>query len=286
MGNLFYPLFMRIVFRAGNTFAVFLFLATAASANTIPCPAAGSAIPVAGLPPGSGCAEIDKSFSNFIDTVLVGSKGGGASFAFSASGMAPLGDTMFPVSTQLSVLGAQELTPSYQESVNYNVVSNTGGSYSGGSYPTPSTPGATWAISGLTFTPSMSVNGNGQSATALEEFCLNAADVSGCPAADSGEISVSFSKGGSTTTCASTYCVSANGNVVNFPTPVTQIAIGFDVRVGGAETLGVTLNNFGTDFSGVAVSESVPELPEPSTFLMAGVGLVCLVWYVRRRRLT
>jgi hypothetical protein len=110
--------------------------------------------------------------------------------------------------------------------------------------------------------------------------------VSGCPSADSGEISVVFSKGGSTTTCIGTYCASANGNVVNFPTPATQIAIGFNVNVGGAETLGVTLNNFGTDFSGVAVSPSAPELPEPSTFLMAGVGLACLVYYVRRRRLT
>ena len=137
MGILSYPLFRRIVFRAGNKFAVFLFLATAAFASTIPCPSIGSGIPVAGLPPGSGCAEIDKSFSNFIDTVLVGSTGGGAAFGFSASGMAPLGDTMFPVSAQLSVLGVQELTPSYQESVNYNVVSNTGGSYNGGSYPTP-----------------------------------------------------------------------------------------------------------------------------------------------------
>ena len=97
----------------------------------------------------------------------------------------------------------------------------------------------------------------------------------------------SSSKGGSTiTTCFGIYCASANGNVVNFPTPVTQIAIGFDVVSAEQTTLGVTLNNFGTDFSGVAVSESVPELPEPSTFLMAGVGLACLVWYVRRRRLT
>jgi hypothetical protein len=281
-----YPLFMRIVFRAGYTLAVFLFLAAAAFANTIACPAIGSGIPVAGLPPGSGCAEIDKSFSNFIDTVLAGSKGGGAEFAFSASGMAPIGDTILPVTDQLSVLGLQELTPSYQETVNYNVVSNTGGSYNGGSYPTPATPGATWAISSLTFTPSISVNGNGQTGTAFEEFCLNAGSTSGCPSADSGEITVVFSKTGPSTTCIGSYCASANGNVVNFPTPVTQIAIGFGVIVGGAETQGVTLNNFDTDFSGVAVSESAPELPEPSTFLMASVGLACLVWNVRRRRLT
>jgi hypothetical protein len=79
--------------------------------------------------PGSGIAEIDKSFSNFSDNVLIGSSG--AAFGFSASGMAPLGDTMLPVTDQLSVLRTQELTPSYQEAVNYNVVSNTGGSYSG-----------------------------------------------------------------------------------------------------------------------------------------------------------
>jgi hypothetical protein len=155
-----------------------------------------------------------------------------------------------------------------------------------GSYPTPTTPGATWAISSLTFTPSISVTGNGQSATAFEEFCLNAADVSGCPLADSGEISVKFSKEGSSITCIGIYCTSADGSVAKFPTPVTQIAIGFGVVVGGASTLGVTLNNFVTEFSGAAVSPSVPELPEPSTFLIAGVGLACLVWYVRRRRLT
>ena len=145
----YYPLFMRIVFRAGSTFVVFLLLAPAAFAISVtPCPSIGSGIPVATIPPGVGCAEIDKSFSGFIDTVLVGSLGGGAAFGFSASGMAPIGNTMFPVTSQLSVLGAQALTPSYQEAVNYNVVSNTGGSYTGGSYPVPATPGATWAISG------------------------------------------------------------------------------------------------------------------------------------------
>ena len=110
--------------------------------------------------------------------------------------------------------------------------------------------------------------------------------MSGCPLADSGEISVKFSKEGSSITCIGIYCTSADGSVAKFPTPVTQIAIGFGVVVGGASTLGVTLNNFVTEFSGAAVSPSVPELPEPSTFLIAGVGLACLVWYVRRRRLT
>ncbi|MGA7408918.1 MAG: hypothetical protein WBW33_00440 [Bryobacteraceae bacterium] len=279
----YYPFFMRIVLRAGNTLAVFLLLATAAFANTIACPSIGSGIPVATIPPGTGCAEIDKSFSGFIDTVLVGSLGGGAAFGFSASGMAPLGDTMFPVTTQLSVLGTQALTPSYQEAVNYNVVSNTGGSYTGGSYPTPATPGATWAISGVTFIPDISVNGNGQSANAFEEFCLNAATAAGCPLAEDGEIEVQFFHGGSSiTSCFGIYCASANGNVLNFPTPVTQIAVGFDVVVGGATTTGVTLNNFETDFSGVAVSASAPEVPEPSTFLTVVVGLGCLVWCVRR----
>ena len=264
-----------------RTLAVFLFLTTAAFASTIACPSVGSGgIPVVGF--SGGCAAIDKSFSNFTDTALVGSLGAGATFAFSASGMAPLGDTMLPVSTQLSVLGVQQLTPSYQEAVNYDVVSNTGGSYTGGSYPTPATPGATWAISGLTFIPNISVTGNGQTATAFEEFCLNAASTSGCPSADFGEISVVFSKGGSSTTCIGTYCASANGSVVNFPTPVTQIAMGFQVNVGTADTLGVTLHNFDTDFSGVAVSPSVPQLPEPSTFLMLVVGLACLVRCVRR----
>ena len=190
---------------------------------------------------------------------------------------------MFPVTAALNVLGAQQFTPSYQEAVAYTVVSNTGGSYHGGSYPTPATPGATWAISGLTFTPNISVNGNGQSATAFEQFCLNAASVTGCPSADAGEIEVSFFNGGSSITCSGIYCVSGNGSVANFPTPVTQIAIDFNVNVNGADTLGVTLHNFDTVFSGVAVS---PPVPEPSTLLMAGVGLACLVWHVRRRRLT
>jgi hypothetical protein len=174
--------------------------------------------------PGSGIAEIDKSFSNFSDNVLIGSSG--AAFGFSASGMAPLGDTMFPVTAPLSTLGAQQFTPSYEEAVNCNVVSNTGGSYDGGSYPTPATPGATWAISGLTFTPSISVTGNGQTATAFEDFCLNAGAVIGCPFADSGEISVAFFDGGASINCLGIYCASANGRVANFPIPVTQIAIG------------------------------------------------------------
>ncbi len=184
---------MRIVFRAANTFTAFLFLAKAAFAVTISCPSIGSGVPVTAFTPGSGCAEVDKSFSGFIDTVLVGSLGGGAEFGFSAAGTAPVGDNMFPVTAELNVIGAQTLTPSYQETVAYTVVSNTGGSYLGGSYPTPATPGATWAISGLTFLPNIVINGNGQTAIATEQFCLNAAFVTGCPSAScSGEIAVSF----------------------------------------------------------------------------------------------
>ncbi len=145
---------------------------------------------------------------------------------------------MSPVTAELSVLGVQQLTPSYQESVTYNVASNTGGSYSGGSYPTPATPGATWAISGLNFMPSISVNGNGQNASASEAFCLNASTVIDCPSLDSGEISVVFSKAGASITCIGIYCASANATEVNFPTPVTQIAIDFDVDVDGATTTG------------------------------------------------
>jgi hypothetical protein len=268
---------MRIVFRAGNTCAAYLlFLAKTAFAATIACPAIGSGIPIAELPVGSGCAEVDKSFSNFLDTLVAGSLGKGAEFAFSASGRDPLGDTMFPVTAELNVLGTQQLTPSYQEAVNYDAVSNTGGSYDGGSYPTPATPGATWAISGLNFLPNISVNGNGQSATAFEEFCLNAASTNDCPLTDRGEISVAFFSGGSTITCLGIYCASANGTEADFPTPVTEIAIGFDVVVNGATTTGVTLNNFDTDFSGVAVPEAASAL-EPSTFLLVLIGLACLV---------
>ncbi len=271
MEILYYPLFRRI--------AVLLFLAKTAFAVTVPCPSIGSGFPVVGVPVSSGCAEVDKSFSNFIDTVLVGSLGSGAAFGFSASGMAPLGDTMAPLTAHLTVLGAQQLTPSYQEAVTYNVVSHTGGSYLGGSYPTPATPGATWAISGLTFIPSITVTGNGQNASAFEEFCLNAASVAGCQLIDSGEISVAFFNGSSSITCLGIYCASASGRVANFPIPVTQIAIDFDVTGGGATTTGVTLNDFDTVFSGVAVAASVPE---PSTFLMVIVGLACLVCCLRR----
>jgi hypothetical protein len=88
----------------------------------------------------------------------------------------------------------RQLTPSYREAVNDDVVSNTGGSYDGGTFPTPATPGPTWAISGLTFIRDVTVTGNGQTANAFEEFCLNAASTSGCPLADNGQIEVYFSK--------------------------------------------------------------------------------------------
>ncbi len=285
---------MRIVFRAAGTFAAFLFLAKAASAGPIlaapgdvllvNCPSFGDGTPVGAFPPNSGCAEVDKSFTDFIDTVLLGSLGTGAEFGFSASGADPVGNTLLPVTAELNVLGTQALTPSYQEEVTYTLMSNTGGEYLDGTFPSPATPGATWAISGLTFLPSISVNGNGQSATASEQFCLNAGSVTGCPTADAGEIDVSFLNGGSSTTCSGVYCVSGDGNAAHFPSPVTQVAIDFNVNVNGATARGVTLNNFDTEFSGVAVLSSASD-PEPSTLLMAGVGLACLVWHVRRRRL-
>lgn len=40
--------------------------------------------------------------------------------------------------------------------------------------------------------------------------------------------------------------------------------------------MGVTLNNFDTEFSGVAVPESA-SAPEPSAFLMVVIGVACLV---------
>jgi len=263
---------MHFPARASNSVVAFFVFAGVGLALPVACPTAPPGFPMASAPPSFGCAEIDKSFSSFVDTAIVGTLAQGPQFAFSTTGAPPSGDTMFPVTAILTATGSQQLSPSYEELVAFTAISNTGGSF-----PSPATPGATWAIDGIIFNPNINVNGNAQAADAILDICLNAPTVSGCPALQSGTITVSYiGSNPPAYNCSplSIGCVATNSNQIVLSSPVTEIGIRQTVLVNPTNTLGVTVQNFDVIFDGTAVLPAGPgSAPEPSTFLLVGVGL-------------
>jgi hypothetical protein len=162
------------------------------------------------------------------------------------------------------------------ETLDYVVTANTGGSFTGGTYPTPATPGFIWAINQLVLTPSVNIQnffgGTQNSATITLAFCLNATTCTG-PA--SGSIVATYA--GTNTaayTCSYAGCVSGTSNVVNLSGPVTQIAVAETVQLATfANSLNsVTVNTISNQFGQTALSP----VPEPSTLLLIGAGLSCI----------
>jgi hypothetical protein len=241
----------------------------------------------------NGCAEIDKSFTNFnITNTTFSAPPASDVFAY-ATGTPPVGNSISPVSLILNTPGPGATWRvangnSMSETVDYVVTAHTGGAFSGGSYPTPSTPGLIWAINQIVLTPSISIQnfggGTNNHATITLSFCLNATNTTGCSAPNSGSIVATYS--GTTTavySCTFSGCVSGTSNTVNLTGSVTQIAFAESLSIAAATPIGntVTINNITNQFGEFAATG----VPEPSTFFLIGLGLVCLGLFGRRYKI-
>ena len=274
----------------GGFIGAFLFLSKAVFATITACPTTAPGTPINGLDQlTKGCAEIDKSFTNFNIVATSGATPSSNDIFIYTSGTPPVGNTLGPVSLFFSTPGPGPIWSvangaSMSETVDYQVSANTGGAYSGGTYPTPATPGLFWAINQIVFTPAITINnfggGTNNKATITMAFCLNAATTTGCAPSSSGTIVATYS-GTSTAVYSCTFsgCVSGTSNTINLAGSVTQIAFAETVAITAFNLAGntVTVNNIRNQFGEFAAG-----VPEPSTFVLIGSGLL-LVALVKRR---
>jgi hypothetical protein len=253
--------------------------ATAAAGNTFSSYGASSS--------SDGCAEIDKSFTS------LGAVSGpilATDLRLWATGTAPSGNTIKPVSVNFDTTGSTDTwrvvgngTATQNSSFSYVVNANTGGSYTGGSYPSPSV-GFVWAINKITLVPTGTYSNAGSGTeTVTMTFCLGQATTIGCAAADSGTITATFSSSSTPTyTClvgSAGSCVSAASDIVN-GFAFTKIAvlniISLNETYPGNQTF--TLKKIKTNFGEFA------ESTEPSTFPLLGTGLIGVA-FIRYRKL-
>jgi len=245
----------------------------------------------------NGCAEVDLSYSN-LSLTGTSSSGRGttpttATIDLYSSGTAASGNNAGPVDLFTdgfaSITGASG-TSTEAGMVGMQAAANTGGSYTGGTYPTPSNPNLHWAYTGLQLNPSAAAVGAGDSITIVENFCLNAtsATVAGnCTAANHGTLTATFTAS-TTPTYACVFgtsgvCASGTSSSVSFAgltLAATTIAITEAVTLDRVGATTVTLTNVEDIFSEGAVS------PEPGTFGLIGVALIGLgaIGYRKRKR--
>jgi hypothetical protein len=272
--------------------AAFLLFGGIAFGTVVACDtsAPGSNLNSFGGTPSDGCAEIDKSFTNLTVTGTVGGAPGTGAIFIYANGTPPVGNTIGPVSLIFNTQGnswSVSNGASMSETIGYQLTANTGGTYSGGTYPIPSTPGLIWAIDQIVLTPNISITnfggGTSNTATITLAFCLSATTTSGCSPSHNGMIVANYA--GTTTaayTCTFSGCVSGSSNTINLTGPITQIAFSESLSLSAATPTGntVTINQIANQFGEFAASP----VAEPATRLLVGVGLICIAWFGQRVR--
>jgi hypothetical protein len=236
---------------------------------------------------GDGCAEIDKSFTSL---TAVSGPILATDLQLWATGTAPSGNTINPVVANFDTTGSAntwsvngKLTQT--SSFSYVVDANTGGSFTGGTYPSPTT-GFVWAMNSLTFVPTGAFSSGTGTETIAMLFCLGQATTAGCAAANQGTITATFTDvGGSTPTFSCTVgtagtCVSPTGNVVN-GFSFTEVSVLDTISLSQTQNGNghiFTLSNIETDFGEFA------EAPEPSTFAMIGTALAGVAFLRFRKK--
>jgi hypothetical protein len=199
------------------------------------------------------------------------------------SGTPPVGNTIGPVDIILNTPGPGATWSvsggaSMSENINYLVTANTGGTFTGGSYPTPATPGFIWAINQLVLNPSVNIvnffGGSANSAAITLSFCLNS--TSACTSGPNfGSITATFAGVNTPSfTCSFSGCVSGASNTINLKGVVTQIDVTESLSLATFANAGnsVTINNITTNFGQFATSP----VPEPRTFWLLCAGLLCI----------
>jgi hypothetical protein len=274
-----------------------LICARLALATVVSCPTSSPGVSLQTLGTGSlssGCAEIDKSFTNFLISNATTTAPTASDINIFATGATPVGNTISPVTAFLDTTGSATTWSStglfQQETVGFEVTANTGGSFTGGTYPTPATPGAFWAINQLVLNPSVTIIGSSPQNTVSValSFCVGGTSVSGCSAGNSGTLNAAYDPTTplGTFLCNFSGCVSPSGNTINLGGAVTQIAVNLTVSLASSTAAGqsTALNNVGLQLGEFAAGAST--VPEPYSLLLAGAGLagIALLRFRRRRR--
>lgn len=288
-----------------------VFAATLSWGGVVACATAGAGLALNNAtftPQGlsNGCASVDVSFTNVSLTGATQSGAGAtetsANNAFFTTGTAASGNTVGPVTATFdpttaanwSINTAGE-TSTTGATDNYVAVANTGGTYTGGSYPSPTTSGDHWAFNDITLDPSGTMSGDtgASDVKVTMNICVGETTTTGCLAQNTATITATISANGSvfgftcsvgsgfTTTWGN--CAGGSGTATNVTLTVaqaTEVAVSDVYLVDRVNATGatVTLNNFENIFGETADS------PEPTTFVLLGSALAGLGFLSRRRR--
>jgi hypothetical protein len=240
---------------------------------------------------------IDKSFTNWSvtsSTTLGNGVPSASDIQLYASGNPPSGNILNPISLFFLTAPPAPLWQAkngggFTEDIDFIVTAHTGGTYTGGTYPVPATPGLSWAISQLSVFPSGTTGNGTASGDTTYSFCIGATTVVGCPAAKLGSINAHFSAPGAaaTFTCMFAGCYGAGSNSLDLSSAQAteiafQVTITFSTAGPGSSIGYPAYGAVGMSFGEFATALPTGT-PEPSTFWLIGSGLT-IVGLLRYRR--
>jgi hypothetical protein len=223
---------------------------------------------------GNGCATVDLSFENLT----------GAASA-SGSTVNPI-NFLYTATTPADWVGSVG-NARFIAQFNEVVTTHNGGSYTGGSYPSPGA-GLGWYFDSLQVLtgPSFSISNVLNTISFTQTYCLGATATAGCTAANLASIRSSYTGNGvltqSVLSCGSSF-LSCTGGIADIASSLnfSVVAVTTDVNADRATGAGaggsITIGDFGTSFAQFSVA------PEPGTFGLLGMAIIGM-GLVRRRR--
>jgi hypothetical protein len=182
----------------------------------------------------------------------------------------------------------------------YVAVANTGGSYTGGTYPSPTTPGGDWAFNDIALDVAGIMNSPyaGSQVQVVMHICIDATTTVSCSAANTATITATLKTNGtmfsyqcsvgagftsSWGTCAGG-SPSATDITLSVAQP-TEVAVSDVYSINRVNISGATVTL--TDFANIFGQMDPPDpasTPEPTTFVLLGSALAGLGFFSRRRR--
>ncbi len=237
----------------------------------------------------NGCADVDLSFTNLSVTggthTVDGTTPTTSNIDIYGNGTAPSGNSIGPANLNFSGFASITGNGSETATVSAVVEANTGGSYSGGSYPTPSSPSGSWAFTDMTLLPSATFF-SGDKITISETFCIGANSTNGCSSQNLGNITATYGGFGSVafncTFGTAGVCSNSSGNYVSFgglSAQPTMIAISDLVTIANGNVGSVALK----DIENIFGQADPDPTPEPSSLILLGSALAGLALYRFRR---